>query len=139
MSVFEKIAQRQIPAKIIWEDDQFIAFLDIQPRTKGHTLVAPKRNWSDYIFDLDADRFNQFWQAARQVAEILATRLDCQRVGIHVEGLEVDHVHIHLLPIFSGQESLVKPPIEISSSEMEEIYQKLNSTTSKSQKEAVFS
>src|SRR5688500_14767713 len=83
---------------IIWENDQFSAFLDINPLSIGHTLVIPKKNIGNYIFDLGSDDYIKFMNAAKEVAQLLKSKIECDRVLLWVEGFEVDHVHIHLIP-----------------------------------------
>lgn len=97
-SIFEKIAKRELPGQIIWEDEEFIAFLSIGPLYKGHTLVVPKTNPGDYIFAMDDESYSKLWLAARKVAKLLEAKLDCDRILVWVEGFEVPHVHVHLVP-----------------------------------------
>lgn len=101
-SIFEKIAQRESPAQIIWEDIDHIAFLTIGPISKGHTLVVPKKNWGDYLFDLSNEKYNSLLQASKVVSSILEKNLDCQRILLWVEGFEVPHVHVHLIPAYKN-------------------------------------
>jgi histidine triad (HIT) family protein len=101
-SIFEKIAQREIPAHIFWENDEFMAFLDIRPMRRGHSLVVPKKNHGDYIFELDSDDYQKLMAATKEVAEILKEKLKCERVFMWVQGLEVPHVHVHLIPGADG-------------------------------------
>ncbi|GAB4285380.1 MAG: HIT domain-containing protein [Candidatus Dojkabacteria bacterium] len=125
MTIFEKIAKREIPAKIIWQDDDCIAFLDINPLNEGHTLVTPKENWGDYIFDLDDDKYQKLMDATKEVAELLKQKLKCEKVIILVEGFEVPHVHIKLVPSngdFTLSEGAGKPATE---EELERIYNKI--------------
>ncbi|MCO6498987.1 MAG: HIT family protein [Vicingus serpentipes] len=102
-SIFTKIINKEIPSYIIEENDNFIAFLDVFPLVKGHTLVVPKKQ-VDYIFDLDATTYNEFWSFAKQVAAKVEQAIACERIGIAVIGLEVPHAHIHLVPINSVQD-----------------------------------
>jgi len=97
-SVFEKIAKRELPAYVVWEDDMFIAFLSINPLAKGHTLVVPKENWGDYLFDLDNDKYQKLMLVSKNVAALIKEKLSCERVLMWVEGFEVPHVHVHLIP-----------------------------------------
>ena len=109
--IFSKIVTREIKSHIIWESDTHLAFLDVNPMQPGHTLVIPKRQ-TDYIFDMHNDEYTALWLAAKQVAELLKSKLNCKRVAIAVEGFAVPHVHIHLVPTNSGNElnpELAKP------------------------------
>ena len=98
--LFVKIINREIPAHIIWENDEFIAFLDISPIQIGHTLIAPKIQ-TDYIFDLENTNYSKFFLVAKDVAKILKNKLNCKRIAILVEGFAVPHCHIHLIPLNS--------------------------------------
>jgi histidine triad (HIT) family protein len=97
-SVFSKIAAGEIPCYKIAEDDDYLAFLDVFPLKRGHTLVIPKKE-VDYIFDLDSNTYLGLMAFSKKVAEALKKSINCQRVTIHVIGLEVPHAHIHLIPI----------------------------------------
>ncbi len=97
-SLFSRIIARELPAEIIAEDEQFIAFLDIMPLVKGHVLVVPKREVS-YIFDLEPGELSSLHLFAQQVAKAMDKTLTCTRIGMAVIGLEVPHVHIHLVPL----------------------------------------
>ncbi len=97
-SLFSRIIARELPAEIIAEDEQFIAFLDIMPLVKGHVLVVPKREIS-YIFDLEPGELSSLHLFAQQVAKAMDKTLTCTRIGMAVIGLEVPHVHIHLVPL----------------------------------------
>ncbi|QDU83572.1 HIT-like protein [Planctomycetes bacterium Pla163] len=96
-TIFDKILSGEIPCHRVWEDDEHLAFLDIQPRVPGHTLVIPKRP-TDYLFDLDDASTAKLWIATKKVATLLKERLDCGRVCVSVVGWEVRHVHVHLFP-----------------------------------------
>ncbi|MEP5613113.1 MAG: HIT family protein [Cyclobacteriaceae bacterium] len=99
-SIFTRIVNREIPAHIVAESDEFLAFLDISPLVEGHTLVIPKKE-VDYLFDLDDDTLVGLNLFAKKVAKAIASVCDCERVGVSVIGLEVPHAHIHLIPINS--------------------------------------
>ncbi|MEO0582000.1 MAG: HIT family protein [Bacteroidota bacterium] len=118
-SIFTKIVNGDIPAYKVAETEDFLAFLDIRPRVKGHTLCIPKVE-VDYVFDLDDERYIGLQIFAREVARALEKTVPCKRIATAVLGLEVPHAHIHLLPINSMQEfGFHIPPIEITSEEME--------------------
>ena len=97
MTIFDKIINREIPAYIVWEDDMHIAFLDIQPIHKGHTLVVPK-SVTDYIFDMNDEDYIALQLVAKKVATLLKQKLSCNRVCMMVEGFAIPHTHIHLVP-----------------------------------------
>lgn len=99
-SIFTKIVIGEIPAIKIAETDDFLAFLDINPLSEGHTLVIPKKE-VDYIFDLPNELYLGLQVFAREVARALKRAIPCERVGTAVVGLEVPHAHIHLIPISS--------------------------------------
>jgi histidine triad (HIT) family protein len=97
-SIFSKIVNGEIPAYKVAEDENYLAFLDIFPVAKGHTLVIPKKE-VDYIFDLDDDLYAGLQVFAKKVAVGLKKAIPCQKVGVLVLGLEVPHAHIHLIPM----------------------------------------
>ncbi len=101
MTIFTKIINGEIPSYKVAEDDRYYAFLDINPLQKGHTLVVPKlaEPEADYIFDLEDDLLGDMMVFAKSVAKGIKEATDCKRVGVAVIGLEVPHVHIHLIPI----------------------------------------
>ena len=108
-SIFTKIIQREIPGHIVAEDDNFIAFLDIEPLVEGHTLVVPKRE-VDYIFDIDDTTLAGLHLFAKQVANGLDKAIPCLRVGMTVIGLEVPHAHVHLIPMNSMKDMNFNSP-----------------------------
>src|SRR5436189_124641 len=97
-SIFTKIVNGTIPAYKIAEDDRFLAFLDINPLTKGHTLVIPKQQ-TDYLFDLEEDLYIELQRFAYKLANPIKEATNCARVGVCVIGFEVPHAHIHLIPM----------------------------------------
>jgi len=97
-SIFTKIIKGEIPSHKVAEDDKHIAFLDIFPTSKGHTLVVPK-NEVDNLFDLPENEYQNLLMFARKVAIGIQKTIDCNRVGVTVIGLDVPHAHIHLIPI----------------------------------------
>ena len=103
-SIFTKIVQGDIPCYKVAETDDFLAFLDINPNTKGHTLCIPKKE-VDKIFDLDEATYNGLMQFSRRVAIAIEKTVDCKRVGMSVIGLEVPHVHVHLIPLNSMEDA----------------------------------
>lgn len=97
-SIFQKIIEREIPAFIIEEDDNHIAFLDINPLKEGHTLVIPKKE-IDYFFDIENEELESLIVFAKKVAVKIKSKVNCTKIGMSVIGLEVPHAHIHLIPI----------------------------------------
>lgn len=97
-SIFTKIVNGEIPCYKIAEDDHHLAFLDVMPLAKGHTLVIPKKE-VDLIFDLEPEAFKNLWAFAQEVAKKVGAAIPCTRVGVAVIGLEVPHAHIHLVPL----------------------------------------
>jgi histidine triad (HIT) family protein len=123
MTIFSRIIAGEIPCYKVAEDDRFFAFLDINPMTKGHTLVVPKQE-TDYLFDLDDAMLADMMVFAKKVAASLQKHMDCVRVGVAVIGLEVPHAHIHLIPIKSESDmNFRNPKLKLSPDEMKEIAQ----------------
>ena len=117
-SLFSRIIARELPAEIIAEDEQFIAFLDIMPLVKGHVLVVPKREVS-YIFDLEPVELSALHLFAQQVAKAMDKTLTCTRIGMAVIGLEVPHVHIHLVPLRTVDDiNFTRPKLKLTQEEL---------------------
>ena len=104
-SIFTKIVNGEIPCYKIAETDDFLAFLDVNPNTKGHTLCIPK-NEVDKIFDLDEAAYNGLMSFSRKVAIAIEKAIPCKRVGVSVIGLEVPHAHVHLIPLHSMDDAI---------------------------------
>ena len=102
-SIFSRIVAGEIPCYKVAENENYFAFLDINPMVKGHTLVIPKRE-VDYIFDLEDEELAGLHLFAKQVAKALKAAFPCQRIGMAVLGMEVPHAHIHLVPLNSEQD-----------------------------------
>ena len=120
-TIFTKIVNGEIPCYKIAEDERFFAFLDINPMTKGHTLVIPKTE-KDYIFDLDETTFSDLMLFAKKVAHAIEKAISCERIGVAVIGLEVPHAHVHLIPINQESDMNFKnPKLKLSAEEMNEI------------------
>lgn len=102
-SVFTKIVSGEIPSYKVAETENYLAFLDISPIAKGHTLVIPKKE-VDYLYDLEEETYIGLQLFAKHVAEGLKKATNCKRVGVAVEGFEVPHAHIHLIPLDSGKD-----------------------------------
>jgi histidine triad (HIT) family protein len=102
-TIFSKIIKKEIPAHIIFEDKNFISFLDINPLTIGHSLVVPKVE-TDYIFDLENKYLEQILTFSKKISGALEKSVSCSRVGLKVVGLEVPHAHVHLIPFKNEKE-----------------------------------
>ena len=119
-SIFTKIISGEIPSYKVAENDEFLAFLDINPLANGHTLVVPKRE-EDYIFDIDDDEYLALMAFAKKVALGLRKAVPCKRIGIAVIGLEVPHAHIHLVPLNTMSDiNFSLPKLTLSDEVMEE-------------------
>ena len=120
-SIFTKIIKGEIPCYKIAEDDRFIAFLDVFPIKKGHTLVVTKAQ-IDYLFDLDDSLLSDLMIFSKKVAQKMQKAISCERIGVAVIGLEVPHVHIHLVPLDTvGDIDFSQPKLQLSAKEMTEI------------------
>jgi diadenosine tetraphosphate (Ap4A) HIT family hydrolase len=106
--IFCKIVSGQISCAKIWEDEDFLAFLDINPNTKGMSLVIPKKHHNSYIFDMDDEIFKKIMIAAKKVAKILDEKLGVQRTAMVMEGLGVNHAHIKLYPIYGLEQKFTE-------------------------------
>lgn len=121
MTIFSRIIAGEIPSYKCAEDDRFYAFLDINPLAKAHTLVVPKQE-VDYLFDLDDDTLAAMTVFAKRVAKAIKGAFPCRKVGMAVLGLEVNHAHIHLVPLQSeGDMDFRKPKLQLPAEEMQAI------------------
>jgi histidine triad (HIT) family protein len=124
-SVFSKIINGEIPAYKVAEDEYFLAFLDISPLSKGHTLVIPKKE-VDYIFDLDDTLYPGLFAFAKKVAKAVKASVKCERIGVAVIGLEVPHAHVHLVPInHVGDINFSAPRVQLSKDDFQEVADKI--------------
>ena len=120
-SLFSKIVKGQIPCYKVAETNDFLAFLDINPNTKGHTLCIPKKE-VDELFELDNNTYNGLMKFSREVAIALKKTIPCNRIGMSVIGLEVPHVHVHLIPINSMEDmQFIKKLYKQTPSEFREV------------------
>jgi histidine triad (HIT) family protein len=120
-TIFSRIVNGEIPCYKIAETDDYLAFLDVRPQAKGHTLCIPKRE-IDYIFELDDQLLAGLMIFAKKVGRALEETVPCRRIGIAVIGLEVPHAHIHLIPLQSMSDlSFGKEPVQMTTGEMEEL------------------
>lgn len=123
MTIFSKIIAGQIPSYKIAEDENFIAFLDIMPLRKGHTLVVPKIE-TDKLFDLPVDYLSKLLVFAQPVAHAIEKSFDCNRCGISVIGIEVPHAHVHLIPLNTANDlNFNQPKLNLSEQEMKAVQQ----------------
>lgn len=124
-SIFTKIINREISAYIVAEDDKYIAFLDVSPLQKGHTLVIPK-NETDFIFDVADDELTGLILFSKKVANKINSAFECNRVGMSVIGLEVAHAHIHLIPIKEMEDMMFNNPrLSLTNEDFLEIQSKI--------------
>jgi histidine triad (HIT) family protein len=117
-SIFTKIVNGEIPCYKVAETDEFLAFLDVNPNSKGHTLCIPKKE-VDKIFDLDEATYNKLMSFSRTVAIAIEKTIACKRVGISVIGLEVPHVHVHLIPLHSMEDTRFTTKVSLTKEEFE--------------------
>lgn len=116
-TLFTKIVNGEIPSFKVAEDENYYAFLDINPNAKGHTLCIPKKE-EDKIFDLDEDTYLGLMRFSRKVAKAIEKTVACKRVGIAVVGLEVPHAHVHLIPLNQMSEMTFQHKISMSESDL---------------------
>lgn len=127
-TVFSRIIAGEIPCYKIAEDDNFFAFLDINPLAKGHTLVVPKQE-TDYIFDLSDETLAALHVFAKSVARAIEKAIPCKRIGVTVIGLEVPHAHIHLIPISKESDILFSnPKLKLSNEEFTAVAESIRDT-----------
>jgi histidine triad (HIT) family protein len=126
-SIFTRIINREIPCHLIAETEAYIAFLDVRPLAKGHTLVIPKAE-IDYVFDLPDDTLQGVMVFSKKVAQAIKSVINCEKIGVAVIGLEVAHAHIHLVPIRAvGDINFSNPKLELSTEELAAIAMNIRS------------
>ncbi|MCK5440503.1 MAG: HIT family protein [Maribacter sp.] len=125
-SIFTRIIDGEIPCYKIAEDESFFAFLDINPNAKGHTLCIPKKE-IDKITDLDEETYLGLMAFSRKIGKAIEASIKCKRVGMTVIGLEVSHVHVHLIPLNEMKEATFQHKVSLSSKEFEAIAKKIRS------------
>lgn len=128
-SIFTKIINGEIPCYKIAEDDDFFAFLDINPNAKGHTLCIPKKE-TDKIMDLDETTYMGLMAFSRKVGLAIEAAIDCKRVGLTVIGLEVPHAHVHLIPLNGMGDATFQNKVSLSEEEFEDIATKIRAELS---------
>lgn len=126
VSIFSKIISGEIPCYKVAETDEFLAFLDINPNAKGHTLCIPKKE-VDKLFDLDEATYNRLMTFSRTVAKAMEKTIECKRIGMTVIGLEVPHVHVHLIPLHSMEDARFINKASLSKEEFVAIAKAINS------------
>ena len=125
-SIFAKIISGEIPSFKIYEDDNYLAFLDINPNALGHTLCIPKKEINE-IFDLDDETLSELMIFSKKVAHAIKKAVVCKRVGVSVIGLEVPHVHVHLIPINNMNDMSFESKINLTQDEFIETMKKIKS------------
>jgi histidine triad (HIT) family protein len=127
-SIFTRIINREIPGYIVAENEDAMAFLDINPLNEGHTLVVPKKE-VDKLFDLDEDTYLKLQAFTHKVAQAIEKAIPCLRVGVAVIGLEVPHAHIHLIPLHGMHDiDFGRPKLKLSQEEFDSIAQKISAS-----------
>lgn len=124
-SLFLKIVAGEIPSYKVAEDENFLAFLDINPNAKGHTLCIPKKE-TDKLFDLSEQEYLDLMRFSRKVAKAIENVVACKRIGLSVIGLEVPHVHVHLIPLNDMQDAQFIQKTKLEPSEFEQLAAQLN-------------
>jgi len=119
-TIFTKIVNGEIPCYKIAEDDQYLAFLDVNPNAKGHTLCIPKKEVNK-IFDMDEDLYLGLMKFSRKIAIALEKAIDCKRIGVAVVGLEVPHTHVHLIPLQDMEDMRFQRKVSLSQQEFQEV------------------
>ena len=122
--IFCKIVKEEIPAVKIWEDEKYLAFLDVTPINPGHTLLIPKKH-TDYLFDLNDKEYSELMLNAKKIAKLLKDKLKPKRIGMIIEGFFVPHVHIHLVPLNKGNELNPEKAKRMSIDELNKIAEKI--------------
>jgi len=126
-TIFSKIIDREIPGYIVAEDDRFIAFLDINPLSIGHTLVVPKKE-IDYFFDVDDSTLSALMLFAKRVSAAIKKSVNCKRVGVVVIGFEVPHAHLHLVPMnHMGDINFANAKLKLSKEEFSKVMEDVKS------------
>ena len=123
-SIFTKIVNGEIPCYKIAEDENYLAFLDVNPNAKGHTLCIPKKEINK-IFDMDEDLYLGLMKFSRKVAKAIEKSVECKRIGVAVVGLEVPHVHVHLIPLHNMDDMRFQRKVSLTKEEFEVLTQEI--------------
>lgn len=129
-TLFTKIINGELPAYKVAENEEFLAFLDINPNAKGHTLCIPKVEVNK-IFDLEEEVYMRLMKFSRKVAKVLEKEIACKRVGMAVVGLEVPHVHVHLIPLNDMKEMTFQHKVKMSTDEFSALSEQLKNSFAK--------
>ena len=119
-SIFTKIVNGEIPSYKIAEDENYLAFLDVNPNATGHTLCIPKQEINK-IFDMEEDLYLGLMKFSRKVAKAVEKTVECKRIGVAVVGLEVPHVHVHLIPLHDMDDMRFQRKVKLSGDEFEQL------------------
>jgi histidine triad (HIT) family protein len=125
-SIFTKIVNGEIPSYKIAEDENYLAFLDVNPNTTGHTLCIPKQEINK-IFDMEEDLYLGLMKFSRKVAKAVEKTVECKRIGVAVVGLEVPHVHVHLIPLHDMDDMRFQRKVSLTKEEFEELTKAIQS------------
>lgn len=125
-TIFTKILNGEIPSYKVAEDENHFAFLDINPNAKGHTLCVPKKE-ENKVFDLDEDAYLDLMRFSRKIAKAIEKSIECKRVGLSVIGLEVPHVHVHLIPLNEMKEMTFNDKVSMSDADFKSLATKIQS------------
>jgi histidine triad (HIT) family protein len=125
-SIFTKIINGEIPGYIVAEDDNFIAILDVNPNAKGHTLCIPKQEINK-IFDMEEGLYLGLMKFSRKVAKAVEKTVECKRIGVAVVGLEVPHVHVHLIPLHDMDDMRFQRKVSLTKEEFEDLTKAIQS------------
>jgi len=125
-SIFTKIVNGEIPSYKIAEDENYLAFLDVNPNATGHTLCIPKQEINK-IFDMEEDLYLGLMKFSRKVAKAVEKTVECKRIGVAVVGLEVPHVHVHLIPLHDMDDMRFQRKVSLTKEEFEELTKAIQS------------
>ena len=125
-SIFTKIVNGEIPSYKIAEDENYLAFLDVNPNATGHTLCIPKQEINK-IFDMEEDLYLGLMKFSRKVAKAVEKTVECKRIGVAVVGLEVPHVHVHLIPLHDMDDMRFQRKVSLTNEEFEELTKAIQS------------